>query len=1299
MAELVLSTLGQALGARIAPAAFSAIGATLGRIGGAYLGRSIDNQIFGETRRSEGPRLTDLHLQGSTEGASIPAVYGSVRIAGQVIWAARFKEHEETTEIETGGKGGGARVSRTDYTYSLSFAVGLCEGEIARIGRCWANGQAFDLSQAAWRLYRGDEAQTPDTLIEGIEGEDYAPAYRGLAYVVFEDLPLAEFGNVMPQLSFEVIRPTPSTAPRLEDMLTGVCLIPGSGEFVYATEPVRRVIGQGEEQAENVHAEKDRANLRVSLDQLQADLPNCDSVLLVVGWFGTDLRCGVCQIKPGVEIAEKETAPQTWRVCGVTRSGAHVVSEVDGGPAYGGTPTDESVLQAIAELKARGFKVGLYPFILMDVPPGNGLPDPYGGAEQAAYPWRGRISVHPAIGEAGTPDKTAGAASDVAAFFGSAAASDFGLSGATITYSGPSEFSFRRFILHHAKLAQAAGGVDFFVLGSELRGLTSVRSSATNFPAVTALKTLAADVRGMLGGATALTYAADWSEYFGHQPQDGSGDVFFHLDPLWADANIDLVGVDWYAPLTDWRDGLTHLDRELASGAHDPAYLEGRIEAGEDFDFYYASDADRAAQTRTPISDGAYGEPWVFRAKDIRNFWARAHHNRPAGVRSGSATAWVPQSKPIWLMEFGCPAVDKGANAPNLFFDAKSDESALPPFSSGARDDLIQRRTLEAYLRYWDADATANPASAVNGKPMVERMFAWCWDARPYAAFPARTDVWSDGANWRRGHWLNGRAGLSGLAEVVADLCLRAGVDDADVSALTGAVSGYVVDSPSTARAAIEPLMAAYDFVAAERNGVLTFFHASEAETITLAPGEFSADTAADAYAVRADAADAPIEARVRFLDAARDYLVADVSARRLDSAEGGVEAIEAPLVLEPETGELLVQRLLADRRAASESLRFAVGPAQLALEPGDRVSLESDADLFEISSIEDVETRRLALRRVRSDGAQLLSLAETGASPAPGLAPTPVLSVLDLPPLPSAEDDERPLVAAYASPWLGATDVYVGADDLSLTRRARVQKPSIMGELLWALYPGPVDRWDDGNVVRIKLYTGALASVTKAALLNGANAFAIENANGEWEIIQARNAVLVAPREYELSGLLRGQLASAHAMASPHPVGARIVKLDARLRRASVQSYEWEEELLCVAPPAGALASDARAARLLRVLPNAGARPWPPAQARARRLVGGDIAISWVRQARRGGDYWGRGDPPLDVPVEGYDLQILSGSTVVRSVTVSSPSYTYSAADQTADFGAPPSSLHIRVAQLDAGGVAGLNTEVTIPL
>jgi len=125
-----------------------------------------------------------------------------------------------------------------EYAYSLSFAVALCEGEIDGVGRIWADGRLMDLSGATVRVHCGGEAQTPDPLIEAVEGA--APAYRGTAYVVFEDLALGPFGNRPPQLSFEVFRRARGDEPRLEDRLEGVCLIPGAGEFVLATEAVMR---------------------------------------------------------------------------------------------------------------------------------------------------------------------------------------------------------------------------------------------------------------------------------------------------------------------------------------------------------------------------------------------------------------------------------------------------------------------------------------------------------------------------------------------------------------------------------------------------------------------------------------------------------------------------------------------------------------------------------------------------------------------------------------------------------------------------------------------------------------------------------------------------------------------------------------------------------------------------------------------------------------------------------------------------------------------------------------------------
>src|SRR5512145_226730 len=246
MATLALAVAGAAVGSALLPAGVTILGATLtgaavGSQVGALAGSFIDQSLFGaagQSRALNGPRLTELRVTGSSEGAPIPRLYGRARIGGQIVWATDFEEEVVTTSQSGGGKGGalGPQSKTTEYRYYASFAVALAEGEIAGIGRVWADGAELDLSTVTYRLHTGSETQAPDSLIEAREGAGNAPAYRGVACIVFERLALAPFGNRIPQLSFEVHRAVDS----FEGSVRAVALIPGAGEFVYAQEPVTR---------------------------------------------------------------------------------------------------------------------------------------------------------------------------------------------------------------------------------------------------------------------------------------------------------------------------------------------------------------------------------------------------------------------------------------------------------------------------------------------------------------------------------------------------------------------------------------------------------------------------------------------------------------------------------------------------------------------------------------------------------------------------------------------------------------------------------------------------------------------------------------------------------------------------------------------------------------------------------------------------------------------------------------------------------------------------------------------------
>jgi len=191
MATIVLTAVG------------TAIGGPIGGAIGAMLGQQIDSVIFKGPAR-EGSRLKELAVQTSSYGTQVPALFGAMRVAGTVIWSTDLIEDR----VKSGG--GKGRPATVNYTYRVSLAIALSSRPISRIGRIWADGNlirgsAGDLKiQAQFRFHAGHANQAPDALIASAEAAGQCPAYRGLAYAVFEDLQLADFGNRIPSLTFEV---------------------------------------------------------------------------------------------------------------------------------------------------------------------------------------------------------------------------------------------------------------------------------------------------------------------------------------------------------------------------------------------------------------------------------------------------------------------------------------------------------------------------------------------------------------------------------------------------------------------------------------------------------------------------------------------------------------------------------------------------------------------------------------------------------------------------------------------------------------------------------------------------------------------------------------------------------------------------------------------------------------------------------------------------------------------------------------------------------------------------------------
>ncbi|MBP1805502.1 baseplate multidomain protein megatron [Rubellimicrobium aerolatum] len=1280
MATLVLSAAGAGLGSALGGSVLGLSGTVLGRAAGGLAGRLLDARLLGSgSAPVETGRIDRFRLTGASEGASVSRAHGAVRLSGQVIWATRFQETASTTG--TSAAKGVPSTESTSYSYTVSLAIALCEGEITGLGRIWADGAEIAATDLQLSLYKGADDQLPDPRMEAVEGQGRVPAYRGIAYVVIEDLALARFGNRVPQFSFEVFRPAAerpdAEAEDLSRLLRGVALIPGTGEYALATTPVYLSHGFGERSAANVSTAQGRPDLLVSLDDLATQLPRLRSVSLVACWFGNDLRAGSCQVEPKVEQASADGEGMPWTVSGLPRAAAPLVPRTNDRPIYGGTPADASVIQAIREIRSRGKEVMFYPFVLMDQRPGNGLPDPYGAAEQPALPWRGRITASIAPGRPGSPDGTAQADQEVAAFFGQAQPHHFARTATGVVYAGPEEWSFRRMILHYAHLCAQAGGVDAFCIGTEMRGLTTLRG-ATGYPAVEALRRLAREVKAILPTAK-ITYAADWSEYHGHQPE-GTADKVFHLDPLWADPAIDAIGIDNYLPLSDWRDGDDHADAAWGD-VHNVDYLAANVAGGEYHDWHYATDADRAAQLRTPIADGQ-GEPWIWRLKDLRSWWETPHHDRVNGIRSATPTAWTPRSKPIWFTEIGCAALDKATNEPNKFLDPHSSEGVLPHFSDGRRDDLIQQSYYRALFRHW-AGAANNPVSPLYGGRMVDmdRAHAWAWDARPFPAFPARDDLWGDGPNYHRGHWLNGRASARSLASVVEEICRDAGLPDPDTSRLHGLVRGLLLEEAGTAREALQPLMLAHGFDAAERDGRLVFRNRSGRVDAVLDAGRLVHDPEAEAVATRTRAPEAELAGRVHlsFVEHGGDYAPASAEGVLPDDPTPSLSQSALPLVLLREEGTAIAERWLHESRVARDGLRAALPPSLAHLGPGDVVSL--DGASWRIDRVEDTGPRTIEAVRVEPG---LWRAPDMDIEPPPSrpvAAPVPVEALfLDLPLLTGEEAPHAPHVAFTARPWPGPVTLRE-ADSDSGYRTALVQPlPATAGETLTALPAAPPGTWDHGPALRVRLAQGSLQSVGPDRVLAGASAAAIGDGSPEgWEVFQFAEAELVAPRTWDLRLRLRGQAGTDATMPPVWPAGSRFVLLDGAVTqwgyhaslRDRLRHYRWG--------PSARPSSDATWRHEALAFRGLGLRPYAVCHLRAR-PTGAGTEIAWTRRTRIDGDSWSGLDVPLGEDREAYLVRVTRDDVILREVQVATPAWTYDAALRAAD---GPEPVRVEVAQL----------------
>ena len=449
----------------------------------------------------------------------------------------------------------------------------------------------------------------------------------------------------------------------------------------------------------------------------------------------------------------------------------------------------------------------------------------------------------------------------------------------------------------------------------------------------------------------------------------------------------------------------------------------------------------------------------------------------------------------------------------------------------------------------------------------------------------------------------------------------------------------------------------------------------------TVAPDSMVAPSSAQGDVMeltRAQETELPQALKWQVARADEDYDAAQVEARRITVDTTRIASESFPMAIPPEEAERRCRRALMEAWVGRESAVFRLPPSRLALDPCDVILLDHDGRLTEMRLVSVADSDLRNVDAVRQDRA-VYDLPPGEPRPATLSTPTvfgaPDIVLMDLPQLREDQPAHRPMVAAHAKPWPGEIAVYRSAATDGFALLTTFGSRARMGVLVEDFYSGPVSRLDLGNVLVVDLYSGTLESVTDITLLGGANALAVETGAGQWEIVQAGVAELIALGRYRLTRLLRGQRGTEGAIVGMVPTGARVVVLDTTLASLPISEADlglpWNWRI----GPASKPVSEETFVATTFTPEGTGLRPFSVGHVEQPwRLARspGDLTIRWTRRSRSlAADTWGAGDVPLAEDSEAYEVEIRDGGAVKRTLTTTTTSVLYTAAQQTADWGA----------------------------
>ncbi|WDM85624.1 glycoside hydrolase TIM-barrel-like domain-containing protein [Ehrlichia sp. JZT12] len=1148
------------------------------------------------TRNKYIPKINNLKTQTSIYGKMIPILYGTMRIAGNIIWMDKIKTTTDKEIVITNNPNKNTNTqSSIQYQYYTNLAIAICVGHVKKISKIWVNTQQLDLSTLTYRLYPGTEDQNPDPLILRLMGN--APAYRGLSYIVIENFSLTDYKNHIPNFTFEVTAyPTHYiNQEHAAQRIKSIHIIPGSGEFSYDTiiqmKTAQQKIGTqsipyGKAQKINNHSNTEKADALISLDQLQEALPNIKWISVVINWYADSLNIKNCNIYPAVEFTNAITTPDNWQVAGINRETARqIFRDIDNSTEYGGTINDQSLIRYINELKTRGYKVLLSPILLIDI---------------KDKPWRGNLT---------------GNFEDISTFFNN---------------------QYNPFIKHYANLTQ--GMIDAFIIGSQLIGLTRITNNHNQYPAVDELVKLANYVKNQTGNSTIVTYAADWREYHSH-----NGD--YNMDKLWASEDIDVIGIDAYFPLTDTPQPINGFtEQDIINGWN----------SGEGYNYFY-KDPD-TKQERILYNKDTNQYAW----KQIEKWWNQYHINT-----DNTTTHWIPKSKKIWFTQYGFPSIDNCTSQPNIFIEYQYNQNKYPTFSAGYIDFHAQKIAIRGTIEAWD------------NSDMVEQMFLWGWDVRPYPYFPQLQNIWQDAKHWQISYWIQEKLSLLKISDIIHDLLasIEIPTNQIKIQDLDQVIEGYALTEVQSTKSILNTLKDIYQFEIVEQEDKLIITSENQLPQYNVPVEDIVSENKNNLQKItKITSAQLVTSINFMYINKNNDYRVTSQYVNIPYLKNTTTENIHAPIVLSDNQAKTIAENILNKKSNNKYNFYLTLPIKYVWLNVNDVIQVEYNNLLYKIKIIniylKDLSINIEGVIHNYSLTTQHFFLDDNTYN----INPTEKNSmyILDLPCIHNIDNVLYFAITSTKLEWKGSILYSYEDQNEHYKTASSIDVEATIGITADILGIGPIAIPDRTSKVTITLDTQQLDSI-ESLFINNNNLALIGN-----EIIQFQDVKQIGQNKYQLSNMLRGRFGTEQYI-NQHKHEEFFVLLD-NLPYLKVSQSLIKKSLTYKLIKKSIFHGE----QLTHVYYANNLRPLAVTHVKGQRDIYNNLTISWIRRTRINGEWKDNIDTPIDEKFESYDIEILDNYNIIkRTITIKdNTTYIYSAEQQKIDFNFIQEKINIRIYQ-----------------